>query len=402
MNAPRDIVIVGGSLAGLRAAETLRKEGFAGTLTVIGEEDRLPYNRPPLSKGVLTDADGHVDHIELPRSEGLDARWLLGGRAVGLDRAAREVHVQDGTSVPYDGLVIATGARPRSLPGLTNGLDGVHVLRTLDDGLALRAALDTRPRRVAVLGAGLIGSEVAGAVRTLGIDVTLIDSSPLPLVAALGEPVARWIARTHASAGVDVRFGTGIRTVEGRDGRVARLRLTDGSEVEADLLLLALGVEPNTGWLESSGLPLDGGVVTTAALFAEGTTDVVAAGDVARWPNPLYEGRPARVEHWGNAVEQGRHAAVSLLRGPGEAEGFGPLPSFWSHVHGGKLQILGLPDLADEARLVHGSEEKGRFVYAYARQGRLVGAVAVGSARQLLKYKPALTDRAPIDTLAAV
>ncbi|MFI6179084.1 NAD(P)/FAD-dependent oxidoreductase [Nonomuraea sp. NPDC051191] len=371
------IIVVGASLAGLRAVQTLRREGFDGELTLVGAEAHVPYNRPPLSKSVLR---GDED-VTLPGAEELGEEWLRGRRAVRLDAANRTVVLDDGTELGYDGLVIASGARPRRL-------DGVRTLRTIEDALALRAELDSGHEHVLVIGGGFIGGEVASTARQLGRKVTLVDSGPHPMHAGLGAEAARWLAGHHERNGVELVTGTRVTDVT--DGRV---RLADGRVLSADLVVGGMGVTPNTEWLEGSGLAVDDGVVCEPTLYAAGSADVVAAGDVARWPHRLYDDALIRVEHWSNANEQSAVAARNLLAGPQQAQPFADVPNFATHVHGARIQTAGLPHLADEARVVAGSPEEDRFAVAFARDGVLVGAVAVNAPKDLIRLKRSVAAR---------
>ena len=297
------MVVVGGSLAGLRAIETLRNEGFEGRVTLIGAETRQPYDRPPLSKKVLA-GEWEPERIALRRDGdlgSLDVDARLGRTATGLDVDERVVTVDDGERVPYDGLVIATGATVRRLPDQPE-LDGVYMLRTLDDCLALRAALTAGSPRVVVVGAGFIGAEVAATARGLGCEVTVLEALPVPLARALGPRMGLACAELHGDHGVELRLGVGVAAIEGT-ARVEQVRLTDGSVVPADVVVVGIGVAPATGWLEGSGLELRDGVVCDATLAA-GPPGVYAAGDVCRWPNALFD-EEMRVEHWTNAAEQG-------------------------------------------------------------------------------------------------
>jgi NADPH-dependent 2,4-dienoyl-CoA reductase/sulfur reductase-like enzyme len=398
-DAGRRIVVVGGSLAGLRAAEELRHRGFAGTVTVVGEETYEPYDRPPLSKQVLSGAWGldrtaltvmHPDGIA-----GLDLDWRLGVRATGLDLAERRVLLAGGGDVAYDGLVVATGATPRQLPG-TAALAGVHTLRTLDDALAVRAALEAGVRTVVVVGAGFIGAEVAATCRTAGCDVTILEALPVPLGRALGDEMGAVMGDLHRDHGVDVRLGVGVAGFEGGD-RVTHVRLADGSLVDADLVVVGIGVTPNTGWLEGSGLALDDGLVCDATTWA--APGVVAAGDVARWPSHRF-GELMRVEHWDNAIAMGEHAARRLLADlagdpaddPASTAPYDPVPWFWSDQYDRKIQLAGRSSGADEVRVVDGSCDERRFVALYRRGDRLVGVLAMNRPRLLVTFR-ALVER---------
>jgi NADPH-dependent 2,4-dienoyl-CoA reductase/sulfur reductase-like enzyme len=382
--------VVGASLAGLRAVETLRQQGYDGRLVLVGAEPSLPYDRPPLSKQVLA-AEWDPDQILLRPADdysslALDTR--IGRRATALDIDSRVVVLDDGERISFDGLVIATGCSPRPLPG-TPDAAGIHLLRTLDDSLAIRDALDATPR-VVVVGAGFIGSEVAATCRMRGLDVTLLEALPVPLGRALGEEVGAACAELHHDHGVDLRVGVAVDGFDG-DGRVERVRLSDGSSVDADLVVIGVGVVPETAWLEGSGLVLRDGVVCDASCFTSAPR-VVAAGDVARWHNPLF-GTDMRVEHWTNAAEQGVAAARALLAGAG-AEPFAPVPYFWSDQYDAKIQFVGVCAPDDEVRIVHGSVAERRFVALYGRAGRLVGALALSRPRLLMAYRRLIADRA--------
>ena len=322
----RRITIVGASLAGLRAAETLRDRGFDGALTLVGDEPHRPYDRPPLSKQVLQ-GTWEPEQTFFRRKDGYDALGLdmrLGVRATSADLRARRVTLSDGSYADYDGLIIATGARVRTLPGIAPR-PGLLTLRNLDDALVLREAL-ARATRVAIVGAGFIGLEVAASCRARGVDVTAIEALPIPLAPILGPTLGDMIAAMHRDHGVDLRTGVTVADVYGQS-RVEGLALSDGSRVDADVVVVGIGVVPNTEWLESSGLVLDNGIVCNAS--GEAAPGVYAAGDVARVANQWY-GESPRIEHWSNAVEQAVHAAENLLAAPGSATSFSSVPYFWS------------------------------------------------------------------------
>jgi NADPH-dependent 2,4-dienoyl-CoA reductase/sulfur reductase-like enzyme len=387
----RGVVVVGASLAGLRAVETLRTEGFDGPVTLIGAEDHLPYDRPPLSKKVLS-GEWEPGRVALRRDGGLDALDLdarLGVRAVELDLGGRTVRLTDGSAVAYDALVLATGAEVRRLPGQPD-LEGLYMLRTLDDSLALRAALTDGAPRVVVVGAGFIGSEVAATARGLGCPVTVVEALPVPLERALGPEIGAACAALHRAHGVDLRLGVGVDGFEGRD-RVEGVRLTDGSVVAADVVVVGVGVTPATGWLEGSGLELRDGVVCDASLAA-GPPGIYAAGDVCRWPNRLF-GEEMRVEHWTNAAEQGAHAARTILGvAAGEAPSpYAPVPFFWSDQYGLKLQFLGRAGPDDDG-IVHGSKEEHGFVALYGRAGRLRGVFGMARPKLVMGYQRLLAQ----------
>ena len=276
---------------------------------MVGEEPHLPYTRPPLSKEVLA-GEHEVERVYIP-CDTLDAQWRLGVSATSLDRARRRVVLADGDEVPYDRLILATGSRARRWAGAGGELEGVHVLRNLDDGIALRAALEQRPR-VAIVGAGFIGCEVAQTARKQGLDVTLIDIAPTPML-PLGPELGEWCAALHRDHGVDLRLGTGVAALHGAT-RVEAVELTDGSRVAADLVVFGLGALPNTEWLAGSGLQLNPGLECDATLTAVGDPDILGAGDIVSWPHPLADGDAIRIEHWTVAAEHGQLAGRNVLR----------------------------------------------------------------------------------------
>ncbi|MGA5044499.1 NAD(P)/FAD-dependent oxidoreductase [Streptomyces arboris] len=391
---PRDVVIVGASLAGLRAAETLRAEGFTGNLTLVGAEQHAPYDRPPLSKRFLT---GQVPaDTALPVPDGLRACWRLGRAAVRLDPYSRIVTLADGTGLPYDGLLIATGAAARSgvLPGEPGPEQSVFTLRGRDDATALRAAL-TPGRKLLVVGAGFLGGEVAAAGRALGLHVTLVEAGAVPLARAVGTEVGAFVGTLHREAGIDLRTGTTVAAYRtGPDGSLTGARLADGRLVAADVAVLALGAVPATGWLAGSGIEAAGGVPTDSrlrALFPCGNAvpGVVAAGDAARVPQPLAGGAAPALGHWSGAVEQGAAAARTLLRGEA-APVFAEVPSFWSDFHGVRLRSVGLPALGDTVKVHECDREARRLEVSYHLDGRLVGALTIGRTSRLASYRRTL------------
>ena len=378
----RSVVVVGASAAGLAAAETLRREGYDGSLTLIGDEPHAPYDRPPLSKQILA---GEWEATQLPLrpydvldSLGLELR--LGVAATGLDVADRTVKLADGAHVPYDGLVVATGVRPRRLPG-----EGAHVLRTLDDALALRDRLG-RGRRLIVVGAGFLGAEAAAVAWQLGARVTLLEPAPVPLAHAVGGAVGQVLSQAHLDRGVELRCGVTVAAVT-EDG----VRLADGEVVRGDEVLVAIGSLPNTEWLTDSGLTVDNGVVCDE--YSEAAPGVYAAGDVARWHNPLF-GVSMRVEHRTHAAEQGMAAARNLLR-PQARKPFAPVPYFWSDQYDMKIQAYGYLRGHDEVAVVDGDLAERRFVAAYRTGDRLTGALAVGMPPKAIRgWRQAIAVRA--------
>ena len=364
---------------------------------MLGAERRPPYDRPPLSKQFLAGA-WEADRVALRVDEAVVADLRLGVRATGLDLVTREITVDGGDRhaterLPFDALLVATGARPRVLPG-TDGLDGVFTLRTFDDCVALREALAGRPR-VAVIGAGFIGSEVAATCRGLGLDVTVIEALDLPLVRVLGTAMGEVCAAVHRDHGTGLRLGVGVQAVEGAD-RAERVRLADGSAVEADVVVVGIGVAPVTDWLDGSELAVADGVVCDRHCRA--APGVYAAGDVARWENPLF-GEAMRIEHWTNAVEMGTYAAGRMLQdadgGGSEDGGFAPVPYFWSDQYDRKIQFVGHVSGAGAPVVVEGSVEDRRFVAAYGRDGRLVAALSMNMPHRIMAYRAMIAAGTP-------
>jgi NADPH-dependent 2,4-dienoyl-CoA reductase/sulfur reductase-like enzyme len=387
------VAVVGGGVAALRTVQTLRRRGFEGKLTIVGGEPHPPYNRPPLSKDVLAGkAEPESTQLATPDElAGLDIELRLGEHASRLDLRDRRLVVGE-ERIPFDGLVIATGASPRRLPALEE-IEGVHLLRTLDDALALRGAFERGPR-VLVVGAGFIGSEVAATARSRSLDVTVVELSPTPLAYAVGPEMGAVLASIHAEHGTTLRAGTTVSALEG-DARVERARLTDGSVVDADVVVVGVGVTPNTDWLQGSGLDLADGVLCSATLEA-GVPFVYAAGDVARWPNDLF-GSAARVEHWTTAGDHGTHVAKNLLA-EGDPQPFVDAGYVWSDQYGLKIQVVGLTNDYDEVAIVDGDVDARKFVALYRRGDRVVGALGVSSpplvmrARRLIEQRTAWAE----------
>jgi 3-phenylpropionate/trans-cinnamate dioxygenase ferredoxin reductase subunit len=386
------LVIVGASLAGLRSAQTARSAGHEGGIVMIGQEPHLPYTRPPLSKELLQGTQ-EIEDSALQVGE-LDVEWRLGTPATGLDRERRRVQLADGSEAAYDRLIVATGSRARSWDGPGAKLAGVHTLRELEDAVALRTAL-SRARRLLIVGAGFIGCEVAASARTLGVEVTLIDVAPHPLLPFGPELGGRW-ARMHRDHGVDLRLGVGIAALKGADGRVEHAELTDGTTLSADAVLLALGSVLNTDWLAGSGLELDPAVVCDATLTSVSDPDILAAGDIAAVPLALADGRPLRVEHWTTAAEHGQLAGRNALLDPADRAPHATPPYFWSDQYGSKIQALGCPALAERIELLEQSPEDDRFVAACVSGERMIGIVAMNAARRLPWYRRQLTAPQPL------
>ncbi|MDE3204158.1 MAG: FAD-dependent oxidoreductase [Acidobacteriota bacterium] len=389
------IVIVGASLAGLRAAETLRQHGHEGDIVLVGDEPHRPYDRPPLSKQVLT---GKVapQATTLAAPDDLRLEWLLGTAATGIDRDRRRLALEGGEEVAYDRLLIATGATPRTLPGAPPG-PGVHYLRTLDDAVALRGDL-LRSQALAVIGAGFIGLEVASSAAQLGVPVVVLEALPVPLERALGPRIGEAVAAWHRSKGLDLRLGVGVRGLAlDSAGRPEAVLLDDGSSVVADTVVVGIGVTPATAWLSGSGIDVADGVLCDSRLrvLCDGrpVPDVLAAGDVARWSHPAYD-QPVRVEHWTNATESGEAAAMTMLKGD-EADPYGPVPYFWSDQHGVKLQMVGRPEPSSETLFVEGSFEEDRLLVAYGHGGRLVAALGIRRPARVMAMSRLIEAGAP-------
>jgi 3-phenylpropionate/trans-cinnamate dioxygenase ferredoxin reductase subunit len=402
------VIVVGASLAGWRATEALRAEGFKGKISLVGEELHLPYDRPPLSKQVLAGTWPPEKAVlaDKKRSSELEVHEVLGRRAIGLDAAGRSVELDDGSALSADGIVLATGASPRRLPG-TESLgqaDGLFVLRTIDDSLALRAAVTAvEGARVVVVGAGFIGSEVASTCASLGCQVTALEVMEVPLANVLGPVVGAHCGSLHGASGVRLRTGVGLERIERSGGTgsgpgAGRLsvHLRDGEVFDADVVVVGIGVAPSTGWLESSGLTIDNGVVCDDRLFA--ADGIVAAGDMARW-QWRHDGSEEliRIEHWEVAANAGAAAARSLLAGRADAPLFTPVPYFWSDQFGIRIQVLGNPGGDDEMVITEGSFEEGKFLALYGRRGRLRAVMAIGKPRQLMGFRPLLQNGASFD-----
>jgi len=389
------LVVVGASLAGLRAVEAARRAGYRDSITLIGEEVHAPYDRPPLSKQFLVDKPDPTSLCtEEELRERLGARLLLGQTAVGLDPGARVVQLASGHQVPYHRAVIATGAKPRGLTGLGGGLAGVHTLRTVEDSLAIRDAL-TPGARVVVVGAGFIGAEIASSAVSAGARVTILEAAPVPLVRAVGELVGTELAKLHELAGVRVLLGARITELLGT-AQVNGVRLVDGQVVPADVVIVGIGAVPATGWLSGSGValePADGGIVCDEFLRTS-VADVYAAGDVAYWPNAIMD-RRMRLENWTGAAEQGTRAAINALVSD-RATPFETVPYFWSDWYGSRIQFAGSA-LADRVEIVTGSAEDAQFVALYSTGTRLVGAATLNQSAKIMKLRRLIQRRSSLD-----
>lgn len=394
------VVVVGASLAGLQAAQTLRRGNETIRITMVGDEPHLPYDRPPLSKHYLA-GSWEEDKLRLRAAadpDALDVDWKLNTRATSLDLEGRTITVRANDSdvdevVAFDGLVIATGASPRRLPG--SELEGVHVLRTLDDANGLKAAFDAEPQHVVVIGCGFIGAEVAATARERGLEVSLIEAADTPLSRVLPAEAGKQITALHEAHGVNVHLGTGA-TIVGDAGKVSSVVLDNGTTLDADVVVIGIGVVPSTEWLEGSGLTIDNGVVCDATCMA--APGIVVAGDVARWPNERFGSELTRVEQWDNAVEQGGYVARRLVAwAAGEdIEPFTPVPWFWSDQYDCKIQLAGVPTSRSE--LVQGSFEEQRFVQMFLDEDdAFVGALTWNRPRQAIQSRQLIARGAPLD-----
>lgn len=402
------IVIVGASLAGLRAAEALRNEGFSGHLTIIGDEPHEPYDRPPLSKQVQK---GWVraDHTKLPRLREIGAEWKLGVAATGLDRARRVVRLANGEEIGGDSLLIATGVRSRPWPNPEEAaLKGVFTLRTCDDAAQLQAALAAKPRRVLVIGAGFIGSEVASVCRNLGLEVTVAERAAAPLAGALGNVIGTIAAEMQREAGVDLRTSVSVSALEGDEkGHVRRAHLSDGSTLDIDVVLASLGSIRNVEWLEGSGLAAGfWGVACDAGCRAFDihgvvTDHIFVAGDVARSPHVLYEYEFLSTEFWGNAVLGAQVAAHNMVCDETERRPYLLVPSNWSGQFGVNIKTTGVPSFGDELVFTQGSPKDRRFAAAYGHRGRIVGAVTFDHGKWLQFYEAQIMKSGPFPPLRA-
>jgi NADPH-dependent 2,4-dienoyl-CoA reductase/sulfur reductase-like enzyme len=381
------IVIVGGGLAAARTAEQLRRSAFDGSITIVSAEGHLPYDRPPLSKQVLR---SELDDVTLKPREFYDDNNItltLGSAVRSLDAGAQTVTLDDGHQLEYDEVVIATGLVPRRIPSFPS-LPGIHVLRSLDESMALREEAGAA-RRAVVIGAGFIGCEVAASLRGLGVAVVMVEPQPEPLASVLGEQIGALVSRLHRAEGVDVRTGVGVDSVTGQD-RVEKVALTDGSEVDTDLVVVGIGSRPATDWLEGSGVEVDNGVVCDR-VGRTSAPHVWALGDVAAWQNAT--GHQARVEHWSNVAEQARVLVPSLL-GQALPSNLVVVPYFWSDQYDIKIQCLGEPEADDVVHLV---EDDGRkFLAYYERDGVVAGAVGGGMPGAVMKTRAKIAAGAPI------
>lgn len=390
----RHVAIVGASVAGVSAVEGLRDRGFDGRITLLDAESSLPYDKPPLSKSVLADEQAQSILLLRPQdwydAQGVDLR--LGRRVASLDSAHRTLHVADGTELVFDGLVIASGASARELPVPGDDPGRVHRLRTLADARRLRA--DLRPgRHLVVVGAGFVGLEVAATARRLGLDVTVVESAPTPLNRVFGARVGEWFRQLHEANGVEIRCAVSLQEIQPQHDGLT-IRSAEGPTLAADIVLAGVGAAARTGWLSDSGVATANGIRCGSDLRTS-VPDVVAAGDVAQWHNSLFA-EDMRVEHWTNAVEQGRHAAGTLL---GEREDYRAVPYFWTDQYEAKARFVGRADANDD--IVVQEPKPNSLVALFGRAGLLRGAVCVNAPRRLAQYREAISRRAPWEETVA-
>ncbi|WP_148253440.1 NAD(P)/FAD-dependent oxidoreductase [Aidingimonas lacisalsi] len=402
------IVIVGSSLAGLRSAEQLRSQGWEGAITLVGEEPYLPYNRPPLSKQAMVDARTlSVDALHETVALGLKPRlgeidWRLGRRAVSSDMANRRITLDDGQALDYDGLVIATGLRSRSLP-VSGGESQRYRIRHLDDTWRLAQVL-TPGCRVTIAGAGFIGCELAATATRLGCKVNVIDAAPAPLVNVMGSTFADSLLQYHQRHGVSFHLDTRIAEIgEDDQGTLQRVSLSNGVSIDTDILVESIGSQPNTEWLDGNGIDITDGVQCQSDMSLPAHGNVIAVGDIARFSNPLFDGVHRRIEHWNIAVETAKKGAVTLLAHLGETPRTRPedtkpiVPSFWSDQFDIKIQGIGLPSIADSAAPLDGDLHQGfgdgsPFAMGYYRAGQLTGIISIHGEKKQPDYRNRLLD----------
>lgn len=388
MTVPDEVLVVGASAAGLSTVESLRRRGYPGAITVVGDEPSAPYDRPPLSKQVLS-GTWEPSRAQLRPKEALDAldaTFLLGERAVALDAGEREVRTASGRTLHAGAVVIATGVRPRALPG-QEGLSGVHVLRTMDDALGLREDLVPGARLV-VVGEGVLGAEIAATARTLGLDVTITGPQPAPMALQVGPLVSNLLGELHTAQGVRLRLGAGVEGFSSADGRVTGVRLESGDELPADVVVVAIGAVPATEWLAGSGLRLDNGVVCDAKCrAAEG---IYAVGDVARWHHEQL-GSLVRLENRTNATEQAAAVAGAIL---GDDAPYAPVPYFWTDQFDVKVQVHGFLPADAEVDITDGDVAAGRFVARYRRDERVMGVLGWKMPKQVRLRRAEITATA--------
>lgn len=396
----RPYLIVGASLAGLRAAESLRKYGYMGEIVLVGDELHRPYDRPPLSKAMLT-GELEPSQSELPEAVALDVTWKLGSAARSLDLDARSIKLANGEELPFEKLLITTGTRARLWHDeKERQIKGVYCLRTRDDAANLRKHISATQGRVIIIGAGFIGCEIASVLQKIGRSVTVIERSEIPLANALGSYVGTAILKAHRDGGVDVRTATEVRSIDSDErGHFTSVSLGDGTKLTGDLCIVALGAVRNSEWLEKTEICLDERGVHTdekcQVLARDGSVlpGLYAAGDIACWPSVLYDGKRVAIEHWSNAVEQARAAAHNMAMPESEAQHYDYLPTFWSNQAGRTIKSVGLPSVGEQVVIAQGSLDSGRFVAVYGSNGKIVAAVSVDHGRFLDHYAQLVKEK---------
>ncbi|MGH3758905.1 FAD-dependent oxidoreductase [Actinophytocola sp.] len=394
MNRRERIVVVGAGLCGLRAAERLRELGYEGDVVIVGAEPNPPYHRPALSKQLLMGTMRPAD-LMLPAYQNVNAKWRLNTPVQYLLPRSRTLRLPGDEELKYDGLIIATGVEARRANEVPYEDPRVLVLRTLEDALDMERVVSENRGPVAVVGGGFTGCELASSLRHMGREVTLIGRGKNLLGNVLGNDLGNWLTKMHADHGVDLALGNSVKRWAPREDGVA-LQLSDGSTMLAGCVLLATGTVPSTAWLRGSGLPLDNGVVCEATTHVVGAEDVVAAGDVAQWPNIRFDTEPRRIEHWLNAIEMGRAAAESLLAGRSAAKPFTPMPRFWTEQYGVRIQAAGVPKLGPEVVALGSQTDGTGTVVGYAKGGRLMGVVGVDCPKSVLAWTDSVARQNPV------
>lgn len=391
MDSLRSVTVVGASLAGHATAKALRRCGFPGTITMIGDENVRPYDRPPLSKDFLTGVTTELELALELEDEALDAQWLLGVRATALEPATRTVTLDNGSNVTSDAVVLATGSRARRLPGAP---PGVHTVRTLADATALRDEL--RPGvRLAVIGAGFIGAEIASTARSLGVHVTVIEAAPTPLARPLGPEMGAVVAALHARHGVRLQCGVPVARLLG-SARVTGVLLTDGTEIPADVVVAGIGASPAVEWLQESGVEIApagaGGGVVCDAVGATGFPGIYAVGDCSAWFDDV-RGRHHRIEHWTDSRDRPAILVAAMLGLPAST----PVrpPYFWSDQYGVKIQFAGRREGGEEVTVEAGSAEGGDLLAVYRRNGEPVAVLGMNQPKLFTRWRKELSTPAP-------
>lgn len=379
------LAIVGASLAGLSAARAARAQGFAGRLVIVGDEHHRPYDRPPLSKDFLLGSITAEDLSLESDDDGLDAEWILGGGAISLDAATRTIRLKDGQSVTADGIVIATGARARRLPVLAS-MTNVFYLRTVADAQRLAPKL-VSGARMTVVGAGFIGAEVASAAASRGMDVTMINNTPVPFTAQLGQDMGAVVGKLHVANGVDLISGAFIEEFFSEENNVTGIRLADGRQLATDVVVVGIGAEPNVEWLEGSGVQLGGGVLCDS-MGRTNAPGIVAVGDCAAWFDDTI-GAHRRIEHWTGALERAALAVQALLDENVPQQPLKP-PYFWSDQHGVKIQFAGHSTGHDRLEIEAGDTEDHRFLAVYYRGETPVAVLGMNQPRLFTKWRRAI------------